>query len=333
MIKNQISIGNIELKNRLIMPPVATYLSTDDGKVTDRLIEYYGERAKGGSIGMIITEHCYISQQGKAKAKQLSIANDDDVEGLTRLVNAIHQNGTKAMAQLNHAGATTLESLTGMRKVSANATPLPMEGSPLNEVLPEALTTEGISEIVDDFVRAAVRAKAAGYDGVEIHSAHTYLLNQFYSPLTNKREDEYGGSLENRLRFHVEVIKQVRKAVGPDYLISLRLGGCDYMEGGSTIEDAVNAVKILEAAGIDMIDLSGGMCSYRREGHDEPGYFKDMSIPVKAAVSIPVMLTGGVTKIREAEDLLREKAADLIGVGRELLKDPHWADREMGIKL
>ena len=164
MIKTQIRIGNIELKNRLIMPPVATYLSTDDGKVTDRLIEYYGERAKGGSIGMIITEHCYISQQGKAKAKQLSIANDDDVEGLTRLVNTIHQNGTKAMAQLNHAGATTLESLTGTRKVSASASPLPMEGSPLNEVLPEALTPEGISEIVDDFVRAAVRAKAAGYD-------------------------------------------------------------------------------------------------------------------------------------------------------------------------
>ena len=329
MIKEQIKIGNIELKNRLIMPPVATYLSTDDGKVTDRLIEYYGERAKGGSIGVIITEHCYISQQGKAKANQLSIANDDDVEGLTRLVNAIHQSGTKAMAQLNHAGATTFEDLTGRRKVSASSVPLPMEGSPLNEVLPEALTSEGISEIVDCFARAAVRAKAAGYDGVEIHSAHTYLLNQFYSPLTNKREDEYGGSLENRLRLHLEVIKEVRKAIGLDYLISLRLGGCDYMEGGSTIEDAVHAAKILEGAGIDMIDLSGGMCGYRREGHDEPGYFKDMSIPVKAAVSIPVMLTGGIKRICEAEGLLLEEAADLIGVGRELLKDPHWADREM----
>ena len=329
MIKKEIKIGNIKLNNRLIMPPVATYMSTDDGKVTDRLIEYYSQRARGGNIGMIITEHCYISQQGKAKAKQLSIANDEDVEGLTRLVNAIHQNGTKAMAQLNHAGATTLESLTGMRKVSASAAPLPMEGSPLNEVLPEELTPVGISKIVEDFARAAVRAKAAGYDGVEIHSAHTYLLNQFYSPLTNKREDEYGGSIENRLRFHIEVINRVREAVGTDYLISLRLGGCDYMEGGSTIQDAVNAAKILEAAGIDMIDLSGGMCSYRREGHEEPGYFKDMSIPVKAAVSIPVMLTGGITKAVEAEDLLQEETADLIGVGRELLKDPTWADREM----
>ena len=332
MLKNKIKIGNIELKNRLIMPPVATYQSTDEGKVTDSLVEYYGERAKGGNIGMIITEHCYISQQGKAKAKQLSIAKDDDVEGLTRLVDVIHQNGTKAMAQLNHAGATTFESLTGMRKVSASAVPFPINGSPLNEVLPEALTPAGISEIAEDFVRAAVRAKAAGYDGVEIHSAHTYLLNQFYSPLTNKREDEYGGSLENRLRFHVEVISKVREAVGPDYLIALRLGGCDYMDGGSTIDDAVNAAKILEAAGIDMIDLSGGMCSYRREGHEEPGYFKDMSIPVKAAVSIPVMLTGGIKKAGEAEDLLTEEAADLIGVGRELLKDPNWADREMSAK-
>ncbi len=329
MIKEIIKIGNVELKNRLIMPPVATYLSTDDGKVTDKIIEYYGARSKGGNIGMIITEHCYIFQQGKAKANQLSIANDDDVEGLTRLVNIIHQNGTKAMAQLNHAGATTFETLTGMRKVSASAVPFPFQVSPLNEVLPEALTPGGISELVDCFALAAVRAKAAGYDGVEIHSAHTYLLNQFYSPLTNKREDEYGGSLENRLRFHVEVIKKVREAVGPDYLISLRLGGCDYMEGGSTIEDAVNAAQILETAGIDMIDLSGGMCGYRREGHEEPGYFKDMSIPVKATVSIPVMLTGGIKKISEADELLREDAADLIGVGRELLKDPNWADREM----
>ena len=329
MIKETIKIGKIELKNRLIMPPVATYLSTDEGQVTDKLVDYYGERAKGGNIGMIITEHCYISQQGKAKANQLSIANDDDVEGLARLVSVIHQNGTKAMAQLNHAGATTLESLTGMRKVSASRASLPIQGSPLNEVLPEALTLEGIAAIVDNFVCAARRAKAAGYDGVEIHSAHTYLLNQFYSPLTNKREDEYGGSLENRLRFHTEVIRKVREEVGPDYLISLRLGGCDYMEGGSTIEDAMNAAKILEAAGIDMIDLSGGMCGYRREGHEEPGYFKDMSAPVKSAVSIPVMLTGGVRKIQEAEDLLHEKVADLIGVGRELLKNPYWADREM----
>ena len=331
MIKDKIKVGSIELHNRLIMPPVATYLSTNDGKVTDKLVEYYGERAEGGNIGMIITEHCYISQQGKAKSNQLSIANDDDVEGLSRLVQAIHQNGTKAMAQLNHAGATTLETITGMRKVSASAVPHPFSGSPLNEVIPEALTQDGISAIAEDFARAARRAKAAGYDGVEIHSAHSYLLNQFYSPLTNKREDDYGGSLENRLRFHTEVIKRVREEVGSDYLIALRLGGCDYMQDGSTIEDAVNAAKILEAAGIDMLDLSGGMCSYRREGHSEPGYFKDMSIPVKSAVSIPVMLTGGIKKAHEAEELLLEGAADLIGVGRELLKDAHWADREMNI--
>ena len=159
MIKEIIKIGNVELKNRLIMPPVATYLSTDDGKVTDKIIEYYGARSKGGNIGMIITEHCYIFQQGKAKANQLSIANDDDVEGLTRLVNIIHQNGTKAMAQLNHAGATTFETLTGMRKVSASAVPFPFQVSPLNEVLPEALTPGGISELVDCFALAAVRAK------------------------------------------------------------------------------------------------------------------------------------------------------------------------------
>ena len=326
MMKQSIQVGTMELNSRIIMPPVAIYQSKEDGKVTDTMLDYYGERAKSGNLGMIITEHSYIMKQGKAKAKQLSISSDDDIDGLRKLTDVIHQSGTKAMVQLNHAGSAAPSSVTGLKAVSASSIVLPTTLMMGDGIAPDELTKRQIAEIVECFAKAAVRAKESGYDGVEIHSAHAYLLNQFYSPLTNQRNDEYGGTLDNRLRLHREVIEAVRDAVGNNYPISVRLGGCDYMDGGSTIEDSVYAAKVLEKAGVDMIDVSGGMCRYTRKGHTEPGYFQDMSSAIKKAVTIPVMLTGGVKTKDDAEKLLKSGAADLIGVGRELLKNPHWAD-------
>ena len=326
MMKQSIQVGTMELNSRIIMPPVAIYQSKEDGKVTDTMLDYYGERAKSGNLGMIITEHSYIMKQGKAKAKQLSISSDDDIDGLRKLTDVIHQSGTKAMVQLNHAGSAAPSSVTGLKAVSASSIVLPTTLMMGDGIAPDELTKRQLAEIVECFAKAAVRAKESGYDGVEIHSAHAYLLNQFYSPLTNQRNDEYGGTLDNRLRLHREVIEAVRDAVGNNYPISVRLGGCDYMDGGSTIEDSVYAAKVLEKAGVDMIDVSGGMCRYTRKGHTEPGYFQDMSSAIKKAVTIPVMLTGGVKTKDDAEKLLKSGAADLIGVGRELLKNPHWAD-------
>ncbi|MDO4555835.1 MAG: NADH:flavin oxidoreductase [Lachnospiraceae bacterium] len=324
MIKEKIKIGSMELNNRIIMPPIATYKSTVTGEVTQEILDYYGERAKGGHIGMIMTEHSYIMLSGKANIRQMSISKDSDVEGLKRLTDVIHQDGTKVMAQLNHAGSAAPSEVTGLKAVSASAVVLPCIPVMGDNVEPSELTISQIEEIVQAFAKAAGRAKTAGYDGVEIHSAHGYLLNQFYSPLTNKREDEYGGNRKNRIRIHLAVIKAVRDEVGSAFPISVRLGGCDYMEGGSKIEDAVFATKAFENAGIDMISISGGMCRYTRKGHNEPGYFQDMSSAVKDAVSIPVLLTGGVNTAHEAEQLLQKNKADLIGVGRALLKNPHW---------
>ncbi len=190
------------------------------------------------------------------------------------------------------------------------------------------MTAEQIRETVSWFAQAALRAKKAGYDGVEIHSAHGYLLNQFYSPLTNFRTDEYGcQSIENRTRFHAEVIAAVREAVGEDYPVAIRLGGCDYAEGGSTMEDCVAACRIFEACGVDLIDLTGGLFGYVRPDCTEPGYFKDMTVAVKKAVQIPVLLTGGVTTAAEAEALLEADCADLIGVGRAIYSNAHWAEK------
>lgn len=324
MVKKAITVGNQVLQTRIIMPPCATYLSTEDGKVTEKLLAYYGARAANPHVSLITTEHCFIEPRGRAKEKQLSIASDEDLDGLRALTDTIHKNGAKAVAQLNHAGSATSAAVIGQTPVSSSSVCLPVVPMLGDGAIPLELTKEMIREIVRAFADAAARAKAAGYDGAEIHSAHSYLLNQFYSPLSNHRTDEYGGNLENRVRFHREVITAVREAVGQDFLLSIRLGGCDYMDDGSTIEDSTAAAKIFQDTGVDMISVSGGMCRYMRPGHEEPGYFQDMSREIRKAVSIPVLLTGGVKTLADAETLLADGAADLIGVGRELMKDPGW---------
>ena len=324
-----IEIGGLKLNNRLVMPPLATYLATPEGQVTEPLLDYYDQRARGGEIGLIFTEHSFISRQGQAKAKQLSIASDDDVAGLKRLTDVIHQAGAKAFAQLNHAGSAAVTADSGLPAVSASPVPLPVTPALGDGNLPEEASAEQIGRITGEFAAAAKRAKLAGYDGVEIHCAHGYLLNQFYSPLTNRRTDAYGGGLENRMRFLLEAVAAVRKAVGDFYPISVRLGGCDYMEGGSTIDDAVRASALLERAGVDLLSLSGGMCRFTRPGHTEAGYFGDMSGAVRRNVSIPVLIAGGVKTAEEAEQLLDAGLADLIGVGRALMKDPRWAEKAL----
>lgn len=317
-IKDKLDIKGLELCSRIVLPPMATEKS-EDGKTTKELCDYYRDRAENPLIGLIITEHMYIAMQGKASRYQLSIAEDSVIEGLKALTDTIHEAGSaKVFAQINHAGGKADPAITGEETVSASA-----YGFKTGES--KALIADEIHHIAELFSQAALRAKKAGYDGVEIHSAHGYLLNQFYSPISNKREDEYGtSSMEDRLRIHKEVLERTRSLVGDDYPIAVRLGGCDYQEGGSTEAEAVEASRLLCAYGADLIDISGGMNSYIIAGHDYPGYFKEMSKAVKEAVSVPVMTTGGVTALEEAQRLLMEGDADLIGVGRALLKDAKW---------
>lgn len=326
-INEEIKVNRLVLKNRLVMPPMATS-GCVDGKVSDTLLRYYDEKSAGGYLGVIITEHSYVHVQGKADAGQMSVSQDDDIEGMRKLIDVIHSNGVMVFAQLNHAGSAARNSVTGMPVIGPSALlhPRKKDGT---EPLPKEMTKDMIQKTTEDFARAAQRAKLAGYDGVEIHAAHGYLLNQFYSPLTNRRTDEYGfATLENRLRFHKEVIEAVRKAVGKDYPVALRLGGCDYMDGGSTVEDSIEAAVLLERYGIDLLDISGGMNGYVVPGRNEPGYFRDMTAPMKQKLSIPVLLTGGITKIGEAEDLVERGEADLIGVGRAILRDSQWAAKQ-----
>lgn len=323
-ISDPILVGGLPLANRIVMPPMATAKAAENGSVTEEVCQYYQERAKYSKIGLIITEHSYIHPQGKASAGQMSIASDEMIPGLQRLTGCIHQEGVRVFAQINHAGSAAQSKVTGQPPVGPSAVVHPRQKAEL----PEELTARQLHEITEWFAQAALRANQAGFDGVEIHSAHGYLLNQFFSPLTNHRADGYGPqSVENRTRLHREVIRAVRQAVGDAFPLAIRLGGCDYAAGGSTIGDCAEACKIFEECGIDLLDLTGGMNGYIRPDHAEPGYFKDMSLAVKQAVKVPVLLTGGVTAPAQADALLAEGCADLIGVGRAIFRDAHWADK------
>lgn len=325
-LNTPLQTGKLKLKNRLVMPPMATSKSPEDGAVSPELLAYYKEKSQGGYLSLIIIEHSFITPQGKAHKAQLSVAEDRHVEQLRKLADVIHQNGSKVVMQINHAGSNTTTEETGLPIVAPSAVPNP---SKPNAQMPQELTTEQIQQIVQDFAQAAVRVKQAGFDGVEIHSAHGYLLNQFMSPLTNKREDAYGGDIYARSKIHLEIIEAVRKAVGADFPILMRLGAADYMEGGLTLEDSLLAAKTFEEAGLDLLDISGGMCRFILPGVTEAGYFAPLSSAMKEALSIPVILTGGVTKPEEAEQLLIAHKADLIGVGRAIFKDSFWAKNAM----
>jgi 2,4-dienoyl-CoA reductase-like NADH-dependent reductase (Old Yellow Enzyme family) len=315
----------LKLKNRLVMPPMATSKCGDDGRPSQDIIDYYSEKSLGGYISLIIIEHSFITRLGKASKGQLSSADDNFIDDLSKIADAIHKNGSKTAMQINHAGSIARKEVTD-HTVAPSAVINPRN---LNDTMPKELTKEEIEQIVRDFKDAALRVKKAGFDGVEIHSAHGYLLNQFLSPLTNKRTDEYGGSLENRIRIHLEVIKAVRNAVGDEFPILLRLGASDYTEGGTTIEDSMKASRMFEEAGVDIIDISGGMCGYTDPGAGVQGYFSEITEKIKSTVSIPVILTGGITDAQAAEELLNEGKADLIGVGRVILKDSDWAKKAM----
>ncbi len=312
--------GRLELANRLVMPPMATEKSRAGGKVSPELIDYYEEKSRGGYIGLIIIEHSFVRPDGKASEGQLSAGDDSVVDGLRSLAKVIHQNGSKTVMQINHAGSATTREITGSVPVGPSVVP-----NPRKETVPRELTVEEIDDLIRSFQAAARRTKEAGFDGVEIHSAHGYLLNQFFSPLTNKRNDQYGGAVTDRIKIHLQIIEAVKEVVGDDFPVLIRLGASDFTAGGTTIEDSIIAAKEFEKAGVNILDVSGGFSGYTVPGLTGQGFFSPLTEAIKGAVSIPVILTGGITEAEAAEKLLKENKADLIGVGRAILKDSSWA--------
>lgn len=318
--------GPVLLKNRVVMPPMASR-AADGGMLTTEHLDYYLPRAEAGT-GLIITEHMYVDRRGMADPHQLAIDSDDRIPGLSKLTRLTRNAGARIIAQISHAGSMAHQRVTGMTPVSSSDVLSPTMSS--TEV-PEELTVPEIRELVKKFRDAAVRAQKAGFDGVDVHSAHGYLLDQFFSPLANKRHDAYGrDSVENRVRIHCEILRAIRESTGPAFLIALRLGGSDYMNGGATVEDAAKAVPLLREAGMDLLDISGGMNGYTISGRKDPGWFRDIAEAVRGTAAgrdLPILLTGGIKKPEDAEALLQSGICDLVGVGRAMRRCPDWTAR------
>ena len=312
MIEETIKIRNIELKNRIVMPPMAT-AKAKDGVVGEDLVEYYEQRSK--HLGMIVTEHAYVCEDGLAHKGQMGMIQENK-EMFTLLTQRIHNNNCRVIAQISHAGIRAA--------IDYPIGPSDFDYFKKHESI-HAMTLEDMERVKQAFVDAALLAKECNFDGVEIHIAHSYLLNQFYSPLTNHREDQYGGSVENRIRYACEIVQAVRESCGNDFVIGARLGSIDdKIEGGNTKEDAIQACIYLEKAGADLLSISGGLSGYLRKEYEGLAYYELEARAIKEKVSIPVLLVGGITSKDIAEKILHNQSCDLIGVGRPLLKDPDY---------
>ncbi|OGN92708.1 MAG: hypothetical protein A2Z75_01490 [Chloroflexi bacterium RBG_13_50_10] len=312
-------IGSLKLKNRLIMPPMATNYASKDGSVTDRQIDYYEERAKGGAGLVIVEISCVDAPTGKGTMRQIVIDHDRFIPALSKLAAAIKRHGAKAAIQIHHAGRQTSSVITGLQPVAPSPIPLP-GGEP-----PRELTSDEIAALIVCFAEAAERAKKAGFDGVEIHGAHGYLISEFLSPLSNHRQDAYGGSIENRARFLLEVIKAIRSKVGRDYPVWCRLSGMEIgADGGITVEETQTVALQAEKAGVDAIHVSAHTVGPARRPPmaQPPCSFVPLAQAVKEVVSVPVVAVGRIP-LEFAEEVIRDGKADFVSMGRELLVDPY----------
>ena len=316
-----LTIHTITLKNRVVMPPMCTNYATIGGAVTDRLIEYYATRARGG-VGLINVEFSYVHPAGKVFEHMLGIYDDKLIPGLRRLTEAVHQGGAKVIVQIAHGGRRVHSDIT--RSTPVAPSPIPR----LNGETPKELTPAEIEDLIQAFILAAGRAKKAGFDGIMIHMAHAYLLQQFLSPFSNVRTDRYGGDLEGRARFPLEVVKGVRREVGDDYPLTCRLCGDEFLKGGLDLSQSIRLAKMLEANGINAIEVSAGAHETGQVITAPPyypmGFLAPLSEAIKKEVNTPVGAVGRIHTPEVAEDLLQQGKADLVAVGRGLIADPDW---------
>ena len=315
-------IGTMELKNRIIMPAMGTNFSAEDGSVTQRLKNYHVERAKGG-VGLIIVEGAYVELRGKGSVRQLAVDHGNKIPGLRELATAVRANGAKVALQLFHGGRQSHSSIIGTQPVSASEVPCQLTGE-----TPRALTVPEIKDVIEAFAEAARRTKEAGFDAVEIHGAHGYLINQFLSPLTNRRNDQYGGDVRGRAKFLLEILERVREKVGSGYPVLCRINGDDYIEGGIKLEEAKITAKMLEDGGVNAIHVSGGIYDSPIPVTTAPmtlprGNMVHLAAAIKKVVNVPVIAVGRINDPELAEEILRQGKADLVSMGRALLADPY----------
>lgn len=307
-------VKNLEIKNRIVMAPMCMYRAKD-GIANDWHFVHYTSRAVGG-VGLILLEATGVESRGRITDNDLGLWNDNQIEGLAKIVRLCKEQGAKVGIQLAHAGRKSEVTL------EYPVAPSPIAFSDRYRV-PEELSRDEIIKISDAFANAAMRADQAGFDVIEVHAAHGYLISEFLSPLTNQRTDEYGGSIENRTKFLREVLQKVRKVWPVEKPIIVRISAEDYQEGGNHDHILAGMIENLKKEGIDLVDVSsGGVVNVALKAY--PGYQVKYAETVKREAGIPVIAGGLITSPLMAEEILQNDRADFIFLGRELLRNPYW---------
>jgi len=322
-------INSMKLSNRFVRAATYEGLAEKDGNCTDALIEKIAELADG-NVGLIITSHSFVSPEGRARSFQPGIYSDMLITGLRKMTDAVHKKSSCIIVQLAHAGALADTKLTSTVALGPFAFKKE-DGSVVRE-----MSILEISGITGSFGEAAVRAKKAGFDGVEIHAAHGYLLSEFLSPHFNKRKDQYGGTLENRARFLIGVLEKIKSNTGKDFPVIVKLNSEDFLENGFTLKEMVEVSRMLEKKGADAIEISGGTPFSgdkipSRKGilkkEEEEVYYLKAAALFKKSVKIPLILTGGIRSFNVAERLMNEGSANYVGLSRPLIREPDLVKR------
>jgi 2,4-dienoyl-CoA reductase-like NADH-dependent reductase (Old Yellow Enzyme family) len=319
------TINGLTLPNRSVRSAIWEGMATDEGRVTRRLVNAMGLLARN-RVGLIITGHAYVHPAGQAGPWQTGAYSDDLVDGLRQMTDRVHDEDGRICLQLAHAGGHAATRLTGCAALGPSAFPGRFGG------MCRAVSSEEIQETLEAMAGAARRARTAGFDAVQIHAAHGYLLSQFLSPATNCRQDDYGGSLENRARFVCDAVSAVRSAVGKGFPVLVKLNSEDFVTDGFEQDDMLRVAALLAEAGVDALEMSGGTITNPQETHcarkehpsrpDEEVYYRQAARAYKAAISFPLILVGGIRSLAVAEQLIVDGTADLIAFGRPLIAEP-----------
>jgi 2,4-dienoyl-CoA reductase-like NADH-dependent reductase (Old Yellow Enzyme family) len=323
------TLKDMQLRNRVVMLPIVTLYAGPEGEVTGRLLAYLEARAAAG-VGLVFAEASFIEKRGRLFEGELGLHDDALIPGLRRLTQTIKSHGAKSCIQIVHSGRNTLDQTRDEPPVAPSAIPT------VNGPMPRMLTKAEIEELPEQFAQAAHRAVSAGFDSIEIHMAHGYLLCQFVSPVANHRTDEYGGSLENRLRLPLAVLRRVRQTVGAGYPMLVRISADEYVQGGMRLSDWQGAAPALVEAGADCIDVSSGMPEATEpafgglltaQSRTSPGYMLHLAEGIKRSVPVPVIAAGRLHDPDFCQHALQDGRTDLIGTARGLLADPQWVTK------
>jgi 2,4-dienoyl-CoA reductase-like NADH-dependent reductase (Old Yellow Enzyme family) len=318
-----IEISSLTLPNRFVRSATHDFMAGEDGSVTERNLSLFTRLAEGG-VGLIITGHAFVNRAGKASPRQIGVHDDAMVEGLSRIPAAVHHFPARIFLQISHAGRQTKEKICGCMPVAPSAV-----YEPVIKVMPRAMTKDDIEMTIDGFVQAARRAKQAGFDGVQIHVAHGYLLSSFLSPHTNRREDDYGGSLRNRSRIVRQILESLKHEAGPDFPVIAKLNSSDFLPCGLDIEESIEVARQLESSGLDGVEVSGGTSESGQGSmwpglrpEEEEGYFVEAAARFKTALRIPVFGLGGLRTLSVMERAVEQGKVDLISLSRPLIREP-----------